>query len=198
MWRRSPGAHRARTHAVTRHGQPGASMHRTSRNPCSHLPGRLVGSGAGPKVATPARATGRAVVAPVAGCSARATAAHARATAVTGLRADAGAAWRARRRRATHKPVVAGVERARGATTPDVRAVEPRARPNRQRGNKERACCSCNRTQGSASSLARCHCTYGRVEPFTVHRCTPHRLVKFPGGEGPLLTLPVTRSADKP
>ncbi len=167
-------------------------------NPWLHLPGRFKSSGTRSQIATPARAAGRAIVAPVAGRAAGAVTARARAATVSWLRADPGASWRARRRRAADQPVVAGVEGARGASTPDVRAVESRPRRHGQRRNEERPSRSGNRAERSASRLARRQRSNGCVEPLTVHGSTPHSLFRLAGWEVPLLTLAVALSADKP
>ena len=93
---RRPEGPRERDYGESRHGPSGESVHQIAQNPCLLYSANLSALGTRSEIATPARAARRAVVAPVAGGAARTTAAHARATAITGLRTDSSPSGRTR------------------------------------------------------------------------------------------------------
>jgi hypothetical protein len=128
-----------------------------------------------PHVAAVTGATLRACIPPVARIRAIPTRPRTRRVAIARIRADPRSTRRARRRRAADQPIVAWVQSACGAATPDICAVEPGPTPLRNSESQQHPRDTSQPAQRPAPRLARHKRPRHRIEPLSIHdRATFH------------------------
>lgn len=153
----------------------------------------LLRSGARSQVATPARAAGRAIVAPVARRATTSARPHARATAVARQRADASAAGHPGGGWAADQAIVARVPRSGRATAADIVAIEAGPRPDRERRRQRRTGKRGRTPQEAASRPAVRHRSGHRIEPLAIHPAAPVQALPSSVGAGTVAGITVTR-----